>query len=73
MSNTPISELWPSQFRKEMAARRAKVAHSLSLLKNVGSEFWRGHEIMIGIYDAAIAAVDAASSPTEPDEHTTNG
>lgn len=53
-----ISDGWVANLRHDIATRRGKVASSLASLRNRDTEFARGHERMLRIYDAMLSAID---------------
>jgi hypothetical protein len=61
MSDVKFCELWPRQFRRDIATRRVNAQLSLDALQNTGSEYAQGHRMMIDIYEATLAVIDAAT------------
>lgn len=61
-----IADGWVANLRADIASRRGRIVRSLASLKHRDSEFAKGHERMIHIYDRMLRAID------EPD-HTQGG
>lgn len=51
-----FSERWPANFLTDIRTRRTEMATSLSKIRDTNGDYYRGHVVMIRVFDAAIAA-----------------
>lgn len=63
-----ISDGWVANLRRDLATRRGKLARSLGALTNRDTEFAKGHERMLRVYDAMLSAIDHNASPHQTGE-----